>query len=291
MRADSPIFLWRRASSRVWLAQNEAALRAVTPLGFAVIEKPARERLLVEASCPTRTVAQRLVRQFGGTIEKLPGDWLAQFAQSQQADPIRIGRRLLIASAPLKNRDRDARVLVIPHSVAFGTGEHATTAMSLRMLERSTRTQPAAWRMLDAGTGSGILALAGCCFGAGDVLAIDNDPLALSTAQANARANNVRGVTFRLQDVKRALAGRFDVITANLYSELLREVLPRFRKALARDGVLILSGVMRKQERDLASALREAGFTIMETRRRGKWVALRCVSARARAGTRSEKRG
>ena len=68
-------------------------------------------------------------------------------------------------------------------------------------------------------------------------------------------------------------AGEFDIITANLYSELLEQVLPQFRTSLAGDGRLILSGVMRQQEAKLTQALRANRFRVLEARRRGKWVA------------------
>ena len=94
--------------------------------------------------------------------------------------------------------------------------------MSLRMLERVSRGLRDGWRMLDAGTGSGILALAGKRFGAGTVLAIDNDPTAIATARENARANGIREVKFVVGDVTAMAAGEFDIITANLYSETPR---------------------------------------------------------------------
>jgi ribosomal protein L11 methyltransferase len=128
--------------------------------------------------------------------------------------------------------------------------------------------------MLDAGTGSGILALAGRRFGAGDVIAIDNDPLAIKTAKWNSRQNGIRGVKFLVGDVREISAEGYDIITANLYSELLRETLPRFRRSLRADGRLILSGVLRAQEPGLVRALHRDGFQVCETRRRGKWIAL-----------------
>ncbi|HEX8679812.1 MAG TPA: 50S ribosomal protein L11 methyltransferase, partial [Chthoniobacterales bacterium] len=75
-------------------------------------------------------------------------------------------------------------------------------------------------------------------------------------------------------DVAQHLDRRFDIITANLYSELLINLLPRLRRALADEGSLILSGVMRAQERALFRALKASGLAVAEIRRRGKWIAL-----------------
>ncbi len=128
--------------------------------------------------------------------------------------------------------------------------------------------------MLDAGTGSGILALAAARFGAGRILAIDNDPLAISTAKENTRRNRIQYVEFVCGDVTKTIRGRFDVIAANLFSELLVAILPRFHTALATEGLLFLSGVMRNQESALLRALKVNSFAVSETRRRGKWIAL-----------------
>src|SRR5213079_2251151 len=93
--------------------------------------------------------------------------------------------------------------LIIPAGVAFGTGEHATTAMSLRLLEKLTRRWKPGWSIVDLGTGSGILALAGKRFGANRVIGIDNDPTAIATAKENARLNKIDNVDFRVTDVRR----------------------------------------------------------------------------------------
>ena len=173
---------------------------------------------------------------------------------------------------PLANH---ARPLVIPAEAAFGTGEHATTAMCLRLLERITRHFQPGWMMLDAGTGSGILAIAGSYFGARRVLAIDNDPLACATAKRNARANGVRNIEFSTGDIlKQKLTGKFEIITANLFSEILIEALPIWSRHLAPGGHLIFSGILRSQESAVVRAMRRNSFTALEIRRRGKWIAL-----------------
>ena len=131
--------------------------------------------------------------------------------------------------------------------------------------------------MLDAGTGTGILALAGRCFGAQDVLAIDNDVRAIVTAKENARANAIEGVRFVLGDVvQKAGRKKFDVIAANLFSELLISALPFWKTRVQRHGLIILSGVLREQESELLRALRRNRFEIVRVRRRGKWIAALC---------------
>jgi ribosomal protein L11 methyltransferase len=161
--------------------------------------------------------------------------------------------------------------LIIPASLAFGTGEHATTAMSLRLLEQLTRGWKPGWRLVDLGTGSGILALAAHRFGGGGVIGIDNDPAAISVAKSNAKLNKTRGVSFQFNDVQKWNSRQeTDVIMANLYSDLVIEILPKLRCG----RWLILSGILRSQQNELARALKRNGFGIINMKRRGKWVAI-----------------
>ena len=161
--------------------------------------------------------------------------------------------------------------LVIPASLAFGTGEHVTTGMSLRFLEQLTRRWKPGWSVVDLGTGSGILALAAKCLGAGRVVGIDNDPTAISLAKSNARLNRIRGAGFVFGDVgKWNSAQETDVITANLYSDLLIEMLPKLRGS----GWLILSGVLRREQDELVRALQRNHLDIINMKHRGKWIAI-----------------
>lgn len=263
------VFIWRKSASADWLRKNEARL----PLAHAVIERPGFRRITIECSDVRRAEAEALRQSFGGTIKALPRDWLRRFQKSQAARPLRIGSRLTIVR---ENQQRRAPSdLVIPAGAAFGTGDHATTAMSLRMLEAISRGRKKDWSMLDLGTGSGIFALAGKCFGAGQVVAVDNDPTAIATAKENARVNGITGIDFDVVDATRlSRSHRFDLITANLYSELLITILPRTKSMLKRNGALILSGILRVQERGVISALSRSRLQGKTIRRRGKWIAI-----------------
>jgi ribosomal protein L11 methylase PrmA len=238
-----------------------------------------------------------LLTEFGGQIEALPRNWLERFARGD-AKPIKIGKRLMVVRSinelqrcsvrcPQRSSHHRARpgalraappaahtikpaLLVIPASLAFGTGEHATTGMSLRFLEQLTRRWNPGWSLVDLGTGSGILALAAKRFGAGRVIGIDNDPAAISMAKSNARVNKIRGATFQLGDVhKWNPAQKTDVITANLYSDLLIEILQKLRGG----GWLILSGILRSQKHEFVRALQRNHLDVVDMKRRGKWMA------------------
>jgi ribosomal protein L11 methyltransferase len=279
------MYIWRKRVTPDWLRFRSEILSARFGATLAIVERPGKRRTLLEVSCPTFKQASGLVRELGGSAEKLPRAWLQDFAKRAQTKPLSVGSRLIVRATPdKKRRNRGARSIIIPAETAFGTGGHATTAMCLRLLERHTRERPPGWSMLDAGTGSGILAIAARSLGAARVLAIDIDPIACATAKRNAWANGVSNIEFRTSDVlKLKITNEFDVIAANLFSEILITALPGWSRCLARAGLLILSGILRSQEKGVVSALRRNGFALQEVRRRGKWTALRAVPARKKS--------
>jgi ribosomal protein L11 methyltransferase len=276
------MYLWRRSASQKWWNDNEKRLRAGAGNRLAIIDEVGRKRWELQVASSTRTELQRLTKQFGGRIEKLPQNWLKRFAREQQAEPIKIGKRLVVTNVggtlvsrpraePTGSQRGGPSHVVIPAGAAFGTGEHATTAMALRMLEELTRRWKRDWSIVDLGTGSGILALAARRFGATRAGGIDNDPTAISTAKANARLNKIDDVEFRAGDVRRWKSSRkVDIVTANLFSELLIEILPKLKAA----RWMILSGILQNQKRDVTRALRRHKIDIVQVRRRGKWVAI-----------------
>src|ERR1700730_7147431 len=114
------MYLWRRLAGRDWLIANEETLRWQAGDRLAIIEQPARQRLEVEVACTSATEGRKLAARFGGRIKKLPRDWLKRFLRKQKTNPTQTR----------------ARHMIILVCVAFGTGAHATTAMSLQILAR-----------------------------------------------------------------------------------------------------------------------------------------------------------
>jgi ribosomal protein L11 methyltransferase len=245
------MYLWRRGATAKWWRDSEEALRARTGNQLAVIQWPDRKRLQLEVASQSRAELDKLEEEFGGRIKSLPRDWL-KHSLRRKTKPIKVGRKRL----------------VIPAGAAFGTGEHATTAMCLTKLKRVICVGDV---VVDLGTGSGILAMAARLLGARRVIAIDNDPVAIRVAKGNARLNRIDHVTFRLADVRRWKFQRtIDIIVANLFSELLIEIVPKLKAA----RWLILSGLLRNQERDVRRALSRHKIDIVVVQRRGKWVAI-----------------
>ena len=285
------MYLWRKRAELHWVKAHGDLLQARAFGQLVIVRRPGRKRLELEIVCRSRSDSSALLKEFGGRFEALPRNWLERFTRSD-SKPIKIGKRLIISNVgetlvSRLSRHKGRRHIIIPASLAFGTGEHATTAMSLRFLEQLTRCSHPGWSLVDLGTGSGILALAAKCFGAGQVIGIDNDPAAISVAKSNARLNKIRGATFQLGDVHKSNpAQQTDVITANLYSDLLIEILPKLRNG----AWLILSGILRSQQDELIHALQRNNFDVIRTKHRGKWVAIlarpgKCsASVKARSG-------
>ena len=272
-------YIWRKHAPVDWLAHHSETLERQFGSALVLIEYPEKSRVTIEIACSTGPAAQRLQEEFGGITIKLRTDWLQNVCREIRKKPLRIGSRLVVFGSPNQARScrrqgSDRHSIIIPAGPAFGTGAHATTAMCLRLLERYTRSCRPGWKMLDAGTGSGILAIAGAHFGAGRVLAIDNDALACNTAERNARLNRCRNITFRKTNILKQKFGRkFDVITANLFSQLLVDALRSWTQHLSPEGRLIFSGILRSQECKTLRAFREHDFNVSDIRHQGRWVA------------------
>ena len=175
--------------------------------------------------------------------------WRAHFT------PRPVGRRLLIVP-PWDEDEADGRlVITIEPGRAFGTGHHGTTAGCLEAIEAVVeRDRPS--RMIDLGTGSGILAIAAARLGVGAVLAVDEDPDAVACAMANAARNHVSDrVRCVLADATGLREPPAPLLVANLLSAAHRRLAEQYRRALAPGGTLILGGILDAEATDVVTAL------------------------------------
>lgn len=166
--------------------------------------------------------------------------------------------------------------VVLDPGMAFGTGTHPTTSLCLRALSDLLSERPGA-SVLDAGTGSGLLAIAACKLGAGRVAGNDVDPEAVRTAGENAARNGAR-LELTAAPVK-AIRGAFDVVVANILANTLTELAPDLAAKVAPGGALLLSGLLAGQEDPVRDAYLAQGLLADPERSRadGEWrlVALR----------------
>jgi ribosomal protein L11 methyltransferase len=233
-------------------------------------------RVRLELFDITKKESEVLLDAFGGEVRDLQrssADWVRSVVQGK---PISIRGRLLVSSAEsdesLPELKRGQQLIRIPASLAFGTGDHATTASCLRLL-CDVAQGLVRWWQLDIGTGTAILAIAAEKLGADKVDAFDFDPVAVRIARQNLALNGSRRIRLRRQDVLKFVStGDYQVVTANLYSELFLQALPRIWPAVVPGGYLIVSGVMRDQAEKVRSALFGLQATELASITRGKWV-------------------
>lgn len=191
---------------------------------------------------PTRVGIQRL-----GAITIAP-PWLADEAKSD-----------------------DSQLVVIEPAMAFGTGEHETTRGVVRLLQRAVQPGDS---VADLGAGSAVLAICAIKLGARRAFAIEMDEDAIPNAEENTARNGIadrvavlHGDAFSLLPVVAPVR----IIVANIISSVLIRLAPVMRRALAPDGVAILSGILRSERDDVLSALREDGWRCLEEDAEGDW--------------------
>lgn len=188
----------------------------------------------------------------------------------------RIGRVLVVPSW-LDEPPRSGEVaLRLDPGMAFGTGLHPTTRGCLALLQE---VEPMPARVLDVGSGSGILGLAALRLGASGVVAIDTDPVAVEATLANAEANGFgSSVTARRGSLPAAPAPgdeRFPLILANLVAAVLIELAAPLAAHLAAGGSLVASGIIDHRADEVVAAFGAAGLAVTRRRDDGEWVSLR----------------
>jgi ribosomal protein L11 methyltransferase len=186
---------------------------------------------------------------------------------------IRIGRKLLIKPSWSKEiAAKGQAILELDPGLSFGTGQHPTTSYCLRQIVKAMR--PGA-SMLDIGCGSGILAISAAKLGYGPVEAFDFDPVAVRIAQANMRRNRVdQKIKCARKDLTKLpskSAQKFDVICANLISDLLIDESERIFNRLAVTGRLIVAGILSTQFRDVQTTYASRGLKLLDTKKEREW--------------------
>ncbi len=263
-----------------------AALWESGCLGVQIVASGRVPRLTLHAYYPGRAGAKRLggrlrIALLGAGLAATgrfhlssvgPGRWVEKWQRTLR--PMAIGTFLVVpegCGVPARRRGR--HTLRVRFGQAFGTGEHASTRLCLRLLERHLA---AGQSVADLGAGSGILAMAACRLGAGRVVAIDNDDVALSVARLNLRDNELSGrVELMCADAEDAARrGPFDVLLVNIGAATIGRILPALAVALAPGGRVILAGLLVDDEADLLRAARRHRLALVDRRRSRPWSAL-----------------
>jgi ribosomal protein L11 methyltransferase len=225
-----------------------------------------------------------------GTITSLPEpsfslikeqDWTTAWQERYQ--PIPLGTKLIVVPSWLENPKPDRIVISIDPEMAFGSGTHPTTQLSLTLLEEVLMRKPIA-EMVDIGCGTGILSIAAAKLGVNQVIGVDIDPDAIRISQKNARDNQVGDRTeFCQGSISKILQGCFGItqaplVVANIITPTLTKLFADgLVDVIAPGGLLVLSGILEDQLKDFIRDLEKHPLEIQSRRQQGEWIALLCA--------------
>ncbi|HEY8491138.1 MAG TPA: 50S ribosomal protein L11 methyltransferase [Dehalococcoidia bacterium] len=259
--------------------ESPVVLRAYLPVSDGSSERvwAARRDLDALPLSARPEVALRKVRE---------EEWADAWKEFFQVE--RVGRRTVIRPTwrPYEPRPGDVVIHLDP-GMAFGTGQHPTTRMCLAALE--DLVTPGA-RVVDVGTGSGILAIAAVGLGAAAVLALDTDPVAVEAARRNVQAN---GAAARVTVLHGSLdggtpvplpEGSADLAVANINAAAVTALAPALRRLLRPGGVLVASGIIAQREAAVLRRLRHQGFRVLRRDAEGDWRTVIARTGPAEAG-------
>ncbi|HLB44327.1 MAG TPA: 50S ribosomal protein L11 methyltransferase [Candidatus Limnocylindrales bacterium] len=207
-------------------------------------------------------------------------DWAE--AWKQHFPVMRVGHRLVIRPTWRTHEPAPTDVVIsLDPGMAFGTGLHPTTRLCLAGIEAWADSDLVSdARVLDVGTGSGILAIAAALLGASKVLAIDSDALAVATAAANAELNGMADfIEVRAGSLPLAQPAQFHLVVANLIAGLLIDIAPELAAVVWPGGRLLAGGIFHEREQEVAAAFTAAGMRVIGRRVEDDWVALEAEAA------------
>lgn len=199
-------------------------------------------------------------------------DWANNWKQYYHTQ--RIGKRIVVTPSweEYEPSGDDVQMRLDP-GMAFGTGTHDTTRLCLELLEEVVTPET---RILDVGTGSGILSVGGVLLGAPSALGVDIDPVAVKVANENAEINEVSDKTeFVCGDLTDKVHGKFEIVTANIVADVIIRLLSTVKNYLLKGGVLIVSGIIDTRADEVENACHEAGFVTEKRLEHGGWVAIK----------------
>jgi ribosomal protein L11 methyltransferase len=186
---------------------------------------------------------------------------------------IRVSNKIVIKPS-FKNykKKRGEIVLTIDPKMSFGTGEHSSTKLMLKLIEQYVTKND---RVLDIGTGTGILSIASIKLGAIKAIAVDNDEWSYKNCIENCMVNKVRDkVKVRLGEVNTVKEKNFDMVLTNIQKNIILELVPTIKNKVKKEGVVLLSGLLIEDEEDVLNEYAKYGFKLMKMKKEKEWLAL-----------------
>lgn len=256
------------------------ALRGVSRVKFYVTDDEDGRVRLEDVQSGLEAFRTRVDKEAGSlrvTTKALQEeDWAHNWQKYYQ--PFPVGERLYVVPEWMRGQAvPEGRIpLYLNPGLIFGTGSHGTTRLCLEGVERYARPGD---RVLDLGTGSGILSIAALLLGASSAVGCDIDPKASRVAAENAGFNGITGA-FRVEtgnvigdgDLRDQLAGRYQLVLANIIADVIIPLIPYVEHFLAPGGVFLTSGIIQHRAEDVAQALEGHGYQILERQDREGWV-------------------
>lgn len=188
--------------------------------------------------------------------------------------PQKIGERIVVKPSWRDYASSPGEIVIeLDPGMAFGTGTHPTTALCVQLLERHLKPGDS---FLDVGTGSGILLLAAAKLGAGRLCGGDRDEMAVRVAAENLRRNgvNARRACLAQGALAAPFRGRFDVVAANILTQVIIELLDDVARLLKPGGIFIGSGIIDPNRDLVAGKMQDVGLEVLEIQQKEGWVAL-----------------
>ena len=202
-------------------------------------------------------------------------NWNEEWERTIQ--PIAVSDRFVITPSWHPVEDPSKLVIVIDPKMTFGTGYHETTRLMLRLMERSVHNGS---RVLDVGTGTGILAIAAAILGAKEVLGVDIDEWSLDNGIENAERNGVRDrVQIRIGSLEAVPETNYDLILANIIRATILELLDAMVAKLGPHGTILFSGLLATDREIIEAALTQRGLVVRESLAENEWIALAVTRA------------
>ena len=206
-------------------------------------------------------------------------DWENNWKQYYK--PMEIGERLLVIPQWETAEVGDRVPLILEPGLTFGTGSHATTRLCLMALEKHVKP---GMRVVDLGCGSGILSIAALKLGAAEARAIDIDDKCINVAYENAAMNGIGKDSYTVlsgniltdQSAVEQLGGGYDIVVANIVSDIIIALAPQARYYMKEDALFLCSGIIDTRAEEVKGKLVEAGFEVLEERSADGWFSILC---------------
>jgi len=206
-------------------------------------------------------------------------DWLTSWKKYWA--PELVGKHFLILPCwiNLNEKFKDKKIIKIDPGAAFGTGSHPSTFLCLEKMENILFSEK---KVLDIGSGSGILSVAARSLGAKEVCAVDNDYLAINSTNSNYQLNfgNLKNLTTYLGSFNEVIfkyqLKKFDFVLCNILAEVIKEMIPNIYKCLRNNGEVVFSGILNSQKDELIKTLNQNNLKLLDVSSKKDWV---CISA------------